>query len=135
MGAFSQCDAKSGMETLSEKEKDEGLLLRKLRREGEGMARWLRFVGGAFFVMALPYAATGYGVLIAWVPVWMGVLLFQAAGALRGREEESLLPFMSKLRRFFVLFGILCIALLVFTLLILALGGPYVASLLEEAGL
>ena len=77
-------------------------------------------------LMALPYAATGYGLLIAWIPVWLGVVLFQAARTIGRDEEGELLTFMTKLQQFFILFGVLVIALLAFTVSILVIEGTWV---------
>lgn len=76
-------------------------------------------------LMALPYAATGYGLLIAWVPVWLGVVLFQAARIISREEEDKLLPFIDKLQQFFILFGVLVVALLAFTTFILITRGTW----------
>ena len=89
------------------------------------MRRWLQVVGVSFMLMALPYAATGYGLLIAWVPVWLGVVLFQAARIISREEEDKLLPFIDKLQQFFILFGVLVVALLAFTTFILITRGTW----------
>lgn len=122
------------METHSEADQDK-LLLRKLQNTGAGMRRWLRFVGVGFILMALPYAATGYGLLIAWIPAWLGVILFQAAGRAGRDGGEHLVGFLDRLRLFFLVFSVLLIVVFVFSFLILVFGSGAIILRLEESGL
>lgn len=121
------------METRSEYDQDK--LLRKLQNTGAGMRRWLRFAGVGFVLIALPYAATGYGLLIAWVPAWLGVILFQAAGRAGGNDGGHLVDFLERLRLFFLVFSVLLTALFVFVFLVLIFGSGQLILRLEESGL
>jgi len=39
---------------------------------------WLKFIGLLSLIYGIITALTIVGILIAWLPIWMGVLLFQA---------------------------------------------------------
>lgn len=71
---------------------------------------WMKFVGLAEIVSGLGLALTVMGLLVAWLPVWMGVVLFKAAGNTRRAVEDSdpaaLGKALDQLRTFFVLGGI-----------------------------
>lgn len=71
---------------------------------------WMKFVGVAEIVSGVGLALTVMGLLVAWLPVWMGVVLFKAAGHTRRAVEESdpasLRAALDQLRTFFVLGGI-----------------------------
>ncbi len=43
---------------------------------------WMKFVGIMFIIQGAITALTIVGILIAWLPIWIGVLLVQSAGAL-----------------------------------------------------
>lgn len=97
---------------MASNEKEE-LILHEVRRYARQMARGLRFLGVCFVLMALPYAATGYGLVVAWAPVWLGVLLWQA-GASAGGVAPDLPRMMRKLRAFVLGFSLLATVLLLF---------------------
>ena len=59
---------------------DEGLVV-ELGRPLYEARTWLRIVGVTLFVAAFFTALTIIGVAVAWLPVWMGILLWQAASA------------------------------------------------------
>lgn len=71
---------------------------------------WMKFVGVAEIVSGVGLALTVMGLLVAWLPIWMGVVLFKAAGHTRRAVEESdpasLRAALDQLRTFFVLGGI-----------------------------
>jgi hypothetical protein len=41
---------------------------------------WLQLVGVMMIIYGVLVAITIIGIIIAWLPIWMGVLLFQCAG-------------------------------------------------------
>ena len=71
---------------------------------------WMKFVGLAEIVSGLGLALTVMGLLVAWLPIWMGVVLFRVAGNTRRAVEDSdpaaLGKALDQLRTFFVLGGI-----------------------------
>lgn len=79
----------------------------------------LMFINGGFFVLSI------WGIIIAWIPIWLGVVLWGAATratqASSGGSEADLAIALDKLRFFFKLNGILMI--LIFVLVFLAVLG------------
>jgi hypothetical protein len=70
---------------------------------------WMRFLGVLCILQGAWMAATFYGLIVAWLPVWTGILLFQAAGA-AGRahlnaDQESLIRSLRKLKTCLVIIG------------------------------
>ena len=90
-------------------------------------------------LFGLQAVLTIIGILWAWLPIWLGVLLFQAAGA---AEEASASGDVAtatratdKLRLFFMIQGILMLISLVAVGLVFALGGfAMLAGLAGAAG-
>lgn len=88
-----------------------------------GAKRWIKFLGGVLFALGVAYALTIVGLVVAWVLLWLGVLLWQAGteldraspGAPGGAEAEEvpLAIAIQKLRRFFVVGGIATLVYLV----------------------
>ena len=75
---------------------------------------WMKLAAVLMIIAGALQALTIIGILWAWVPIWMGVLLFQAAGAAdqaaRSGEAGHAVLASDKLRLFFM---IQCIVMLV----------------------
>ncbi|MCF6192259.1 MAG: DUF5362 domain-containing protein [Candidatus Hydrothermae bacterium] len=81
-----------------------------------GLRPWLRFLGILNLIMGVLEALTVVGLVVAWVNLWLGYLLYQAAGradeVLATGSQESLVGFLEKLRLFFMILGLLTVVLL-----------------------
>ena len=79
--------------------------------------RWIKFLGGVLFALGVAYALTILGLVVAWLLLWLGVLLWQAGTeidrAFPVGEEVPLAMAFVKLRRFFVVAGIATLVYLV----------------------
>ncbi len=78
---------------------------------------WIKFVGIVNIVMGALTALSIIGILWAWIPIWIGVLLMQAGGAIERAQmtgdESALRQSLDKLRVYFVIQGVLIIISLV----------------------
>ncbi len=78
---------------------------------------WLRLLGVLMIITGALYALTLVGILLAWLPIWMGVLLFKAAGSIEHARQQgeprALIEGQDKLRTYFTVQGILAIASIV----------------------
>ena len=78
---------------------------------------WLKFLGVLMIIYGIIVAFSLVGILIAWLPIWMGVLLFQAGNradeALFTKDPNQLVTMMSKLKTFFIIQGVLAIIALI----------------------
>lgn len=90
---------------------------------------WLKFLGILSIIYGILLAITIVGLLIAWLPIWTGVLLFQAATALEqanhSNDTEALKRVFQKLKLYFIILGVLALIGVVLTALsfIFGLGG------------
>jgi hypothetical protein len=88
---------------------------------------WMKFLailtilGGALQVLSI------IGILWAWLPIWLGVLLFQAATGMDqasiGGDAAAFVAAQGKLRLYFMIQGILIIIGFAFAVLFLMFGG------------
>jgi len=87
----------------------------------KGMAGWLKFIGIVSIIGGGLQALTIVGIVIAWLPIWMGILLLQAGSRARAYGESAdtagMAEFTGKLRTYFLIQGILTIVSLCFVLL------------------
>lgn len=81
-----------------------------------GMKGWMKFLGIMNIIGGGINVLTIVGILWAWLPIWIGIVLLQAGSkaeeyAARG-DETALAGFMDKLRSYFAISGIALIVAL-----------------------
>ncbi len=80
---------------------------------------WLKFLGILSVVQGIVAACTIVGIIVAWLPIWVGVVLYQAASAIEKAhltgEKTPFLEATGKLKLYFTIQG-------VFTLIALIIG-------------
>ncbi len=93
--------------------------LRRLEYAVGNMKGWLKFLGILNIVGGALYALTIVGLIVAWLPIWMGVLLVQAANRadryLALHDPEAFVEMIEKFRTFWALLGILTLIGLIAT--------------------
>ncbi|MCD6595822.1 hypothetical protein J7L68_09155 [bacterium] len=86
---------------------------------------WLKFIGIITIISGALQALTIFGIVIAWLPIWMGILLLQTgkfADAFANEQDPSkLAEMLQKMRLYFTIQGILMlIGLIAVVLTVLA---------------
>ena len=88
---------------------------------------WMKLLGVMMIISGGLQVLSIIGLLWAWVPIWLGVLLFQAAGAAAeasaSGDVAAAARATDKLRLFFMIQGILMLIALVIVGLVFLLGG------------
>ncbi|MGD8515009.1 MAG: DUF5362 domain-containing protein [Granulosicoccaceae bacterium] len=82
---------------------------------------WMKLVGVLMIIYGVLVALSIVGIIIAWLPIWMGVLLFQSASqveqAYQSGDQMALHTSLSKLKTYFTIMGVLSLlGLLAFVL-------------------
>jgi hypothetical protein len=111
-------------------------LVKRLSVRAAGSAGWMKFLGVLSIIQGIFLVFTIWGILICWLPIWIGVILFKAAGdaemASRGAPTQ-LEGFLEKINRYFLIQGILALIGIVVGLVFLFVFG--VAAIMGLAGL
>ena len=72
---------------------------------------WLKFLGILSIIGGVVQALTIVGILYAWLPIWMGVLMFQAGSSIdpagQFGDKFAFLRSLSSLKTYFILQGVL----------------------------
>lgn len=88
---------------------------------------WMQIVGVLLIIYGVLTAITIVGIIFAWLPIWMGVLLFQAAGAAgqaqSGGDPAVLERALGKIKVYFIIMGVLTLIGLVLMGLAFVMGG------------
>ncbi len=95
--------------------------LRDMAAVGENMVGWLKFLGIVNIIMGVFVALSIIGILVAWLPIWLGVLLFQAGNQITeariSRNFFHLVEMMRKFKMYFMIQGILLLISLILGLI------------------
>ena len=79
---------------------------------------WLKFLGVLSIISGVGSALSIVGIIFAWLPIWMGVLMFQAGSSIESAgqfgDKFAFLSSMGSLKTYFVLQGILALLGIVF---------------------
>jgi hypothetical protein len=74
---------------------------------------WLKLLGIISILSGALVALTIVGVVIAWLPIWLGVLLYQSADladrAYATGDERQLIASLSKLKTYFTIYGVMAV--------------------------
>lgn len=112
------------------------LSIRDLSRPLAGAKGWMKFIGIMFIVQGAITAITIVGILIAWLPIWIGVLLLQSSGAIERAERHgdatALMESMTRLRTYFVILGVLCLVSIVIMVLYIVFFGAVIAAMIGK---
>ncbi len=102
---------------------------------------WLKFFGIVNIIAGGLQALTIVGIIIAWIPIWIGVVAMQAASfaekAALNKNETDLIQYHNKIRFLFQLIGILIIIGIVLTVIFMIFAimfSAFFASYLSEFG-
>jgi hypothetical protein len=106
---------------MDELESHEHKLIREVSYNLSRSSGWMKFLGVMMIVYGILIALSIVGIIFAWLPVWMGVLLYRAASlskrATRAGEKLVLEKALQYVNNFFAISGILFIVTLVLTIL------------------
>ena len=72
---------------------------------------WMKLVAVMMIIYGALVALSIVGIIVAWLPIWMGVLLFQSANlveqAHNGEDPAALTECLNRLKTYFTIMGIL----------------------------
>ena len=92
---------------------DRSALVRDLSLPLASGKGWVKFVGIINIIVGAFYALSIIGLIFAWIPIWMGVLLVQSGSAIEraqmAGDEAALRMALDKLRVYFIIQGVLFI--------------------------
>lgn len=87
---------------------------------------WIKFIGVLSIIQGIAVALTLIGIIIAWLPIWIGVLLMQCASSIEkaraSGDKAMLVGGLDKLRTYFTIQGILTLLSIFVVIIAFAMG-------------
>ncbi len=109
-----------------------------VRQLSENVARssgWMKFLGVLTVIQGVLLIFTIWGILICWLPIWLGIILFKAGDdaetASRGAPKR-LLDYVVRLNRYFQLQGILALIMIILGLIALFVAGMTLFTMMRH---
>lgn len=97
---------------------------------------WMKFVGIMFIIQGAITAITIVGIVIAWLPIWTGVLLMQASSAIEraqmSGDSSALKESLARLRTYFIIQGVLYLVGIAFFVLYFIFFGAMFAAMMKN---
>lgn len=88
---------------------------------------WMQLLGVLLIIYGVLVALTVVGIIICWLPIWMGVLLFKSASAAEvaanAGDKRELHTALEKIKTYFTIQGILALIGIIFTIITFAVSG------------
>ncbi len=82
---------------------------------------WMQLIGVMLIISGVLTALSIIGIIVAWIPIWAGVVLMQAASATQRAYDSGdtleLKYALGRLRVYFTIFGVLLLIYLILMLL------------------
>ncbi|MEJ2052749.1 MAG: DUF5362 family protein [Calditrichaceae bacterium] len=111
-------------------------VLERLAFSAKNMSVWLKVVGIINIISGALTAISLVGIIIAWAPIWMGILLYQASSradeARASGRYDQLVTMMEKLRLYFLIQGILIIVMVVLSVIGFLIFGAGIIAMLNQ---
>lgn len=97
---------------------------------------WMKFVGIVSIVHGVLIALSIIGIVIAWLPIWMGLLLMKSANAIEraqlSGDADALKESLARLRTYFVVLGVLILVGIVISAVYFMFFGAMIATMIRN---
>ncbi len=107
---------------------DNSKLLKDLAAPLFQAKRWIKLFGWMLIGNGVLTIFSGWGILVCWIPIWMGLLLIKVGKAMdlagRNGDRSQFILAQQKLKTFFTVNGILlAVGIVLTTVMLLVFGG------------
>ncbi len=118
---------------ITEAQPQESRILDNIQNISNNMTGWLKFLGIMNIISGALSALSLFGIIIAWLPIWLGILLLQAGNRISNarftNNRAELVQMMDKLRLYFVIQGILIIVMIAVVIIGFVMFGGFLSRM------
>jgi len=88
---------------------------------------WMKLLGVLMILYGAVMVITIVGIVLCWLPIWIGILLIRSAGSLEvaqiSGDKFQLIEAMRRLKTYFTIYGVLAILGLIAMVMAMIVGG------------
>lgn len=108
-------------------EQSNGGLIKELALPLYNAKFWMQLLGVVMILVGVMYGITIIGLIIAWLPIWIGVLLFQSASAIdkafNTEDKDAAVRAFEKLKVYFIINGVMMLIGIIMAVIGMLMGG------------
>ncbi len=97
---------------------------------------WLKLLGVMSFLQGLISIISIFGIIICWLPIWIGILLFKAANAIEvaqvNGDSRQFTEALNKLKMYFIINGVLIIVGFAIGAILFLVSGASIMALMGD---
>lgn len=116
------------MEMMDQSEAPDATLKRVCKIAADS-ASWMKLLGVISIIQGIFAVFTIWGIIIAWLPIWLGVILFRAANEAEMASaglSDHLESYLQRLNKFFLIQGIFMLLMIIIGLImVFVMGGMF----------
>jgi hypothetical protein len=105
---------------------DARLVVREISKPLYQSKGWMQFLGILSIINGAVLVFTLFGILIAWLPIWIGVLLLQAASSVERAtttgDKQAIVASLGKLKTYFAIQGVMTLIGIIVAIIAIAFG-------------
>lgn len=125
-------------QSMAQPATQEAQILNQIQQVSNNMTGWLKFLGIMNIISGALTALSLWGIIIAWLPIWLGILLLQAGNKISSAQFSNnrgeLVQMMDKLRLYFIIQGVLIIVSIVLVIVGVAVFGGLLLKYFHGGG-
>jgi len=114
------------MENENQNQELESNLIKEISLPIKSSKGWMKLIGILMIVYGIFAAFTLVGILVAWLPIWLGVLLLRVASrteqAYNSGNKQLLINAQNDLSTFFTIYGVLALIGIIMIVILLIIG-------------
>jgi len=114
------------MENENQNQEPESNFVKEVSLPIKSSKGWIKLIGILMIVYGIFAAFTLVGILIAWLPIWLGVLLLRVASrteqAYNSSNKQLLINAQNDLSTFFTIYGVLALIGIIMIVILLIVG-------------
>ena len=99
---------------------------------------WMKFIGILLIVVGVFYALSIVGIIFAWIPIWLGILVTSASNkidmAYKSGDKYSFIEAQKKVGLYFTVYGVLILIFLILTVIffVVALSTGFLTHMIDN---
>jgi uncharacterized membrane protein HdeD (DUF308 family) len=113
---------------------EEATLVKEMSTPLYNAKGWMKLIGVMSIIYGIILIATVVGIVVCWLPIWIGVLLIKSGNSIEvaqsAGDKQKFFESLTKIKTYFTITGVLTlIGLIVIGISLIVTGGSFIGAL------